>query len=91
MTLDKLPMHFERKLDQVIATLRFGHLAGLLAPGAVGVEATYRVQIDGRNFDFAARDSRFTVSSGTYQQIGVAEPPLGFTLDAVKTRKRNRR
>ncbi len=27
-------MHFERKLDQVIATLRFGHLAGLLAPGA---------------------------------------------------------
>jgi hypothetical protein len=46
-----LPIRIERKLDQVIATQRFGWPARPLPPGAVGVEATYRVQIDGRNFD----------------------------------------
>jgi hypothetical protein len=35
-----------------------GVLLGFDSAGAVGVEATYRVQIDGRNFDFAVTAGR---------------------------------
>jgi opacity protein-like surface antigen len=35
-----------------------GVLLGFDSIGAVGVEATYRVQIDGRNFDFAVTAGR---------------------------------
>jgi hypothetical protein len=59
-------MHFERKLDQVIVTPRLASAARLLPPGTVGVEATYRVQIDGRNFDFAVTGGRLA-ERGTNQ------------------------
>ena len=43
--------------------LLVGVLLGFDSAGAVGVEATYRVQIDGRNFDFAVTAGRLASRS----------------------------
>jgi len=45
-----------------------GFLAGILLPfdpaGAVGLDATYRVVIDGRRFDFAVKDGHLAAGNG---------------------------
>ena len=53
-----------------------GFLAGVLLgfddPAASGIDATYRVDIDGRRFDFAVRDDR----------LGVPQGPRAVTMTA---------
>jgi DNA-binding HxlR family transcriptional regulator len=55
--LQTTPTHIEKARSPLNGFL-LGVLLGFNSVGAIGVEATYRVQIDGRSFDFAVTEGR---------------------------------